>query len=229
MKAMILAAGRGERMRPLTDSTPKPLLQVGGRPLIDYHLANLADAGIRQCVINLAWLGEQIRAHVGDGARFGLQVSYSDEGTQALETGGGIATALPQLAPDPFLVVNADVWITLDYAQLVRGPALSAQDLAHLVLVPTPAFKTAGDFDLRGDRVADTPGFAPFTFSGIGVYRPQMFAQAEAGSSFALAPLLFEAARAGRLSGRLYRGDWRDIGTPARLQALNHALGAGAE
>ncbi len=223
---MIFAAGRGERMRPLTDHTPKPLLRIGERPLIDYHLANLAEAGVRECVINLAWLGDRIRAHVGDGKRYGLKVYYSDEGGQVLETGGGIAKALAQLGPDPFLVVNADIWVRLDYAQLTRGPVLAGQDLAHLVLVPTPAFKHVGDFDLRGDRVVQSPGFAPFTFSGIGLYRPRMFEQSVPGSSFALAPLLYQAARAGRLGGRLFRGDWRDIGTPARLQDLNRALSA---
>jgi MurNAc alpha-1-phosphate uridylyltransferase len=231
MKAMILAAGRGERMRPLTDRTPKPLLSVGGRPLIDWHLLALARAGVREVVINHAWLGSQIVAALGDGARFGVSIRYSDEGDAALETGGGIFKALPWLGPEPFVVVNADVWTDYDHARL---PQLDDQALAALVLVPNPPQHPQGDFALAprasgalADVVAE-PGAAPrHTFSGIGVYRPAFFAGCVPGK-FPMLPLFRAAAAAGRLRGCLYRGQWSDIGTPQRLHELDERLAGGA-
>ncbi|NIR60422.1 MAG: nucleotidyltransferase family protein [Gammaproteobacteria bacterium] len=216
---MILAAGRGERMRPLTDATPKPLLAVGGRALIDYHLEALARAGIHEVVINLAWLGDRIRAHVGDGSAFGLSVAYSDEGDTALETAGGIVNALPLLGDDPFLVVNADIHCDCPLGAL----ALPAGRLAHLVLVDNPPWHAAGDFALApGGAIADA-GDTRLTYSGIGVYHPQLFAGLGAGI-VPLAPLLRAAARDGRVSGEHFRGAWHDVGTPQRLRALDRAL-----
>ncbi|SEP13225.1 N-acetylmuramate alpha-1-phosphate uridylyltransferase MurU [Aquisalimonas asiatica] len=218
MRAMILAAGRGERMRPLTDHTPKPLLPVAGRPLIDWHLQRLADAGVSEVVINLAWLGEQIAEHVGDGSRWGLRVRYSREGDAALETGGGIARALPWLGNAPFLVVNGDVWCDYDPAPLLQP----MDGLAHLVLVPNPAHNPEGDFGLVRGRVV-TGGGERLTFSGIGVYAPALF-DGHPGGAFRLAPLLREAAEQGRVSGTRHDGLWCDVGTPERLEALNARL-----
>jgi len=215
--AMILAAGRGERMRPLTDHRPKPLLEAGGRPLIDHHLTALAVAGIREVVINHAHLGAQIEAALGDGAAYGLRIRYSPEET-ALETGGGIFQALPLLGPGPFLVVNGDVWTDLDLGHL----RLAAQDLAHLVLVPNPSHHPAGDFVLADGRVV-AEGPARLTFSGIGVYRAALFDGCVPGR-FPLAPLLRAAIAAGRVSGEMHAGRWTDVGTPERLAALDRAL-----
>jgi MurNAc alpha-1-phosphate uridylyltransferase len=214
---MILAAGRGERMRPLTLTRPKPLLEVGGRALIEHHLAALAAAGFGSVVINLSWLGEQIRAHLGDGSKFGVSIEYSEEGPEPLETGGGILRALPILAPGPFLVVNGDIWSDYPYTHL--RARLAAGDLAHLVLVPNPAHHAAGDFLLRNGRVLEEPG-ERLTFSGLGVYRPELFAGCADGA-FRLAPLLRAAARADRVTAERYDGEWHDIGTPERLAALN--------
>lgn len=214
---MILAAGRGERMRPLTLTCPKPLLGVRGRALIEHHLAALVAAGFSSVVINLSWLGGQIRAHLGDGARFGVAIEYSEEGPEPLETGGGILRALPLLAPGPFLVVNGDIWTDYQYAGL--RDRLAAPDLAHLVLVPNPPQHAAGDFLLRDGRMLEEPG-ERLTFSGLGVYRPELFAGRTDGI-FRLAPLLRTAARAGRVSAERYDGVWHDIGTPERLAALN--------
>ena len=220
MRAMILAAGRGERMRPLTDLTPKPLLQVGGKTLIEHHLVALASAGVRDVVINLAWQGQQIRAALGEGARWGLSIRYTDEGATALETGGGIFNALPLLGNGPFLVVNGDIWT--DW-QLRPGLELPARhDLAHLVLVPNPAHNTRGDFNLRDGRVTEKSD-ERYTFSGIGFYRAELFAQCSAGA-FKLAPLLRAALQAGRVSGELHPGEWYDIGTPERLAWLDARL-----
>ncbi|MCU0760352.1 MAG: nucleotidyltransferase family protein [Steroidobacteraceae bacterium] len=235
MKAMILAAGRGERMRPLTDATPKPLLRVGGRPLIEWHLVALARAGVREVVVNHAWLGAQIVAALGDGTRFGLAIRYSDEGEQALETGGGIFKALPWLGPGPFVVVNGDVWTDFDHRRL---PALDDAALAALVLVPNPPQHPGGDFALAprtgatgADGLQDViaePGATPrYTFSGIGVYRPEFFAGCVPGK-FPMLPLFRAAAAAGRLRGRLYRGQWHDVGTPQRLRELDERLAGGA-
>ncbi len=221
MRAMILAAGRGERMRPLTDHTPKPLLSVAGRPLIAHHLEALAAAGVTDVVINISWLGEQIRSALGGGERWGLRLHYSDEGAQALETGGGIFNALPLLGDGPFLVVNGDVWTDYPLARLLREPA----GLGHLVLVPNPPHHQEGDFALQDGRVLGTGG-ERLTFSGIGVYRPELFAGCRPGP-FRLAPLLHEAAAAGHLQGECYRGRWFDIGTPERLAALQELLEQG--
>lgn len=218
MKAMVLAAGRGERMRPLTDALPKPLLSVAGRPLIAWHLAALARAGIREVVINLSWQGQRLRAALGDGAAFGLTITYSEEGPVPLETGGGIFRALPLLGPEPFLVVNGDVWTDLDFGALQLEPGA----LARLVLIPNPAHHPRGDFGLEGDLV--TEGTTErFTYSGIGVYAAEFFAGCEAGR-FRLLPLLQRALAARRLRGQLHRGGWCDVGTPERLQELDARL-----
>jgi N-acetyl-alpha-D-muramate 1-phosphate uridylyltransferase len=214
---MILAAGRGERMRPLTLSRPKPLLEVGGRALIEHHLASLAAAGFRSIVINLSWLGAQIREHLGDGSRFGVTIHYSAEGPEPLETGGGIRRALPLLGTGPFVVVNGDIWTDYSCAGL-RG-RLADGDLAHLVLVPNPDQHPDGDFVLQDGRIVEAVG-ARLTFSGIGAYRPELFA-GHADGIFRLAPILRAAARDGRVSGERYDGTWVDIGTPERLAALN--------
>ncbi|MDN3516042.1 nucleotidyltransferase family protein [Aquisalimonas lutea] len=221
MRAMVLAAGRGERMRPLTDTTPKPLLVAGGRPLIDWHLERLAAAGVTEVVINLAWLGERIAAHVGDGSRWGLRVAYSREGERGLETGGGIVRALPLLGEAPFLVVNGDIWCDLDLSPVLTPPS----GLAHLVLVPNPSHHPDGDFQLAGDRVVAAGG-EPFTFSGIGVYSPRLFDGCPDGA-FRLAPLLREAVAQGRVTGFRHDGGWCDVGTPERLRALEQALAGG--
>lgn len=221
MKAMILAAGRGERMRPLSDRTPKPLLEVGGYRLIEYHLAALLKAGIREVVINLSWLGEQIREILGDGTRHGLSISYSLEGPAPLGTGGGLYRALPLLGADPFLLVNGDVWIDLPFDEL-RRPAGS---LAHLVLVANPQHHPGGDFGLEaGGRVKSEP--TPLTYTGLSVLDPRLFDGCEAGT-FPLKPLLDRALAAGRLSGQRHDGNWSDVGTPERLASLDAALRLG--
>ncbi len=217
MRAMILAAGRGERMRPLTDHTPKPLLTVGGQPLIVHHIVRLAAAGFRELVINHAHLGEQIPRVLGEGDRWGVSIRYSPE-HPALETGGGIFRALPLLGPDPFLVVNGDVWSDYDPAAAHIGEG----DLAHLVLVANPPFRPQGDFALIQGRVREA-GEPRLTFSGIGVYRPALFAGCTPGA-FPLAPLLRAAMREDRVGGERHRGRWFDIGTPERLQSLDLEL-----
>jgi len=216
---MILAAGRGERMRPLTDRTPKPLLPVAGRPLIVWHLERLARAGIRDIVINHAHLGDQIEALLDDGAAWGVAIRYSEEPPGALETAGGIANALPLLGDEPFLVVNGDIWCDLDFATL---PRLAANDLAHLVLVPNPPHHPDGDFDLQNGRVSGVP--PRLTFSGIGLYRPELFNSVERGKPARLAPLLREAMAADRVSGQTHTGRWVDVGTPERLSALDEEV-----
>jgi len=215
MRAMILAAGRGERMRPLTTLTPKPLLVVRGQPLIVWHLQALARAGSRQIVINLSGLGGQIRDALGAGAQFGVQIEYSDEGAEPLETGGGIFRALPQLGADPFLVVNGDTFTDLDFATL----ALAHDALAHLVLVPNPPHHPQGDFALK-DGLLSQSGAPHYTYAGIAVFNPQFFAGCVPGK-FPLLPLLQRAMAQGRLRGELYQGLWSDVGTPERLAALN--------
>jgi MurNAc alpha-1-phosphate uridylyltransferase len=218
MKAMILAAGRGERMRPLTDKLPKPLLPVAGKPLIVRHIERLVEAGFRQLVINHAHLGEMIEAELGDGAAWGVEIGYSPESV-ALETGGGIYRALPLLGEGPFLVVNGDVWCDLDFSRL----SLKQGDLAHLVLVPNPDHHRQGDFQLSQGRVSQ--GLENrLTYSGIGVYHPQLFASCSPGV-FPLAPLLIEAMERGLVSGECFSGLWMDIGTPKRLTELQHLIG----
>lgn len=224
MRAMILAAGRGERMRPLTLERPKPLLEAGGAPLIVHHLRALAVAGFEDVVVNLSWLGTMIREALGDGSRHGVRVHYSDEGPEPLETGGGIFRALPLLGAGPFLVLNGDIWTDLDWAAL-RGK-LAAADLAHLVLVPNPSHNARGDFVLDRGRIVERGG-ERLTFSGSGVYRAALFDGCSDGS-FKLAPLLRAAARAGRASGEVHDGGWLDIGTPERLAELDARLRAGS-
>lgn len=220
--ALILAAGRGERLRPLTDNIPKPLLTVGGRSLIEHRVHALVEAGVSNIVINLSHLGAQIKEHLGDGTALGAHIIYSDEPRGALETGGGIVQALPMLHSDPFLVVNADIWTDLDFADL---PA-SFTGLAFLVLVDNPEHHPHGDFRLDGEivRTLDHDRGPPLTFSGIGLYHRELFRDARPGR-FPLAPLLFAAARRGAVCGRHYRGRWTDIGTMERLHQLRKLLG----
>lgn len=221
MRAMILAAGRGERMRPLTDDCPKPLLPAGGRPLIGYTLDRLAAAGYREVVINLAHLGEKIRAALGE-RHAGLTLRYSPEPDGALETAGGIRQALPLLGDEPFLVVNGDVWCDHPLTPPDTLRAAANRPLAHLVLVANPDHHPRGDFTLNGGRVGLTGGEA-LTFSGIGWYDPALFRDLALGRH-ALGPLLRPAIAAGRVTGEHYTGDWRDIGTPERLAALDAEL-----
>lgn len=215
MRAMLLAAGRGERLRPLTDALPKALVEVRGRSLLERHLQLLCNAGISVVVINLGWLGEEIVRRVGSGKRFGLEIVYSPEGDNILETGGGIHKALPVLGEAPFAVVNADILTDMPLPQL----ALPAGVLGHLVMVPTPDYRQNGDFDLVNGLVRNSAS-PSLTFSGVAIYRPEFFDGCEAGR-FPLAPLLREAADAGQLSGEVYSGLWMDVGTPERLRAAN--------
>ena len=215
MKAMLLAAGRGERMRPITDSLPKPLVRVAGKPLIVWHLEGLARAGVREVVINLSWLGAQLREALGDGARYGVQIRYSEGGPVPLETGGGIFRALPLLGAAPFLVVNGDIWTDIDFARL----RLEADAHAHLVLIPNPPHHLRGDFGLEDGWVVSRDSDR-FTYSGVGLYRPEFFAGCSA-ERFPLLPLLNRAIAARRLRAELHRGEWCDVGTPERLAALN--------
>lgn len=218
MKAIILAAGRGERMRPLTDDTPKPLLKVNDKALIEYHLQNLQLAGIKQVVINHAWLGTQIETALGDGSRYGVQIQYSPEGEQALETGGGLFNALPLLGDAPFIAINGDIWSDYPLQNLPPEPP----GLAHLVLIDNPPQHLLGDFALHGDRLL-SEGEDKLTFSGIGVYRPELLAGQQAGV-FPLAPILREAMARREICGEHYSGRWFDIGTPERLAELDQLL-----
>jgi N-acetyl-alpha-D-muramate 1-phosphate uridylyltransferase len=221
---MLLAAGRGERMRPLTDSCPKPLLCVGGKPLIVWHIERLAAAGLRELVINHAHLGAQLVAALGDGERFGVKIAWSSEPEGALETAGGIAQALPLLGNDPFLVINGDIFCDWDVA---RAPVIATQmsnDLAYLVLVPNPIQHPAGDFALQAQRVDET-GTEMLTFAGVGIYHPALFSSIARGSIAKLAPLLRTAMRDKRVSGECHGGFWEDVGTPERLLKLNAELG----
>ncbi|MFM5421612.1 N-acetylmuramate alpha-1-phosphate uridylyltransferase MurU [Aeromonas veronii] len=219
MKAMILAAGRGERMRPLTDLLPKPLLAVGGKPLIVHHIEKLKAAGVTELVINHAWLGHKLVESLGDGSALGVTIHWSAE-ESALETAGGIVQALPLLGSEPFLVINGDTWLDLDYHTLVSQPL--GDDLAHLWLVPNPPQHPSGDFALQAGRVVDTPAF---TFSGVGLYDPAAFAGL-AGGARKLAPLLRDWMAQGRVGGSLLAGEWRDIGTVDRLRELDDQLQA---
>jgi MurNAc alpha-1-phosphate uridylyltransferase len=222
--AMILAAGRGARLSPLTDTIPKPLLPVRGRPLIEHHVQKLARAGVGRCVINLGWLGAQIRERLGDGYRFGLEIAYSDEGWPALETGGGVRRALPLLGERPFLLINADVYSDYPYRALCdRARRLARHCAAHLVLVPNPDFHPQGDFALDGERVT-LEGAPRYTFSGLSVHRPELF-EGTAEGTFPLLPLWRAAAARRALSGERFDGLWSDVGTVERLQAL-HENGA---
>jgi MurNAc alpha-1-phosphate uridylyltransferase len=223
MKAMILAAGHGTRMRPLTDHTPKPLLEVGGKPLIVWHIEKLKQAGYLDIIINIAWLGWKIPEALGDGSRWGVNLHYSDEQQEgALETAGGIIKALPLLGDKPFFVVNGDVWCDYSYKPFI----LSKNDLAHLILVNNPEHNPDGDFSLDSldhDRVKTT-GSRKYTFSGMGYYHPDLFKGLPIEKT-PLAPLLCSAMNEGRVSGEHYSGDWMDIGTPERLKFLSNKLG----
>ncbi|MDO8989878.1 MAG: nucleotidyltransferase family protein [Sideroxyarcus sp.] len=232
MLAMILAAGRGERMRPLTDHTPKPLLQAGGKPLIVWHIERLVRAGITDLVINHAHLGTQIEQALGNGHQFGASIRYSDEGT-ALETAGGIAFAFPLLGAEPFAVVNGDIYCDFDFTHLPGCVAALANstDMAHLVLVDNPEHNLKGDFCLTNDRIVPTPQIPNpksqvLTFSGIGLYKPALFANIPRGSKAPLAPLLREQIALGHVSGEHHRGIWVDVGTPQRLDELDKLLRA---
>ena len=220
MKAMILAAGRGERLRPLTDRIPKPLVEAGGKPLVAWHLEKLAAAGIRDVVINVSHLGAQIEAALGDGASWGLSIAYSRE-PAPLETAGGIATARALLGEAAFLLVNADVYCDVDFAALA-GRELGTR-LAHLLLVPNPGFRPAGDFSLREGVVGDAAS-PRYTYAGIAVMSPRLVDAVPAHARAPLAPLLREAAAAGRVSGEVHGGAWSDVGTHARLAELETTL-----
>jgi len=215
MKAMILAAGRGERMRPLTDACPKPLLCVAGKPLIEYHIDKLVAAGVDDIVVNAAWMQERLVSHLGDGARFGGRIQVSCE-REALETAGGIRQALPLLGKEPFLLVNGDVWTDYDFPALLR--AEYRQVLAHLVLVPNPEHHPDGDFALAASGMLDLHVSPRYTYAGLAVMAPALFAGLPEGRA-PLAPLL--RAQAHRVSGEVYRGRWCDVGTPERLEQLN--------
>ncbi len=228
MRAMILAAGRGERMRPLTDHVPKPLLQVASKPLIVWHIERLVAAGITEIVVNLCWLGEQIEQTLGDGARYGARISYSPE-PQALETAGGIAQALPHFEGQPFLVINGDVWCDWNPADAAQRVASLATDtLAWLMLVDNPAQHPEGDFQLLGSGLVSDAGTqdgaVTLTFSGIGIYRPALFHGIAEHQPAPLAPLLRKAMAAGKVIGGHYKGQWTDIGTPQRLMQLDTAM-----
>ncbi len=219
-KAMILAAGRGERMRPLTDELPKPLLEIGGKPLIVWHIEKLANAGFKEIIINIAHLGYMIPEALGDGSKWGVKLHFSDEQNEgALESAGGIVKALPLIGSEPFLIVNGDVWCDYEFDNNFE---LDDGILAHLILVPNPEHNPKGDFVLHDGKLIGE-GVVRYTFSGIGYYDPDLFYSLEYGKR-ALAPILTQSISHGLVSGVLFDGEWRDIGTPERLDALNCAL-----
>ncbi len=218
-RVMILAAGRGERMRPLSDVTPKPLLPVAGKALIVHLIERLAQAGLRDLVVNHAHLGHQLEDYLGDGSRFGARIVYSPEPEGGLETGGGIHQALSLLDSDPFIVVNGDIWTDFPFERLPQ----SLDGLAHLVLVDNPPHHTRGDFFLKEDGRVLASGEPKLTFSGIGVYHRALFGHCQPGR-FPLAPLLRAAMEQGKVSGEYYGGRWRDVGTPERLRTLEQEL-----
>lgn len=219
MKALVFAAGRGERMRPLTDTTPKPLLHVGGKPLIAWHLEKLAAMGVREVVINTSWLAEQFPQTLGDGGRWGLRLHYSYEGPTPLETGGGMLRALAWLGDAPFVAVNGDVWTDYDFARLPSAP----RGLAHVVAIPLPPFRAPGAFEQALTTLLPGTGNAMHTLAGIGVYRPELLADTTPGR-FSIVPRLTQAIADGRLSADVFTGNWHDIGTPQRLAELDAAL-----
>lgn len=221
MKAMILSAGRGERLRPLTDHTPKPLLKAGDKPLIVHLIEKLVAAGFNELIINYAHLGEQFPAALGDGSRWGADIRYSPELNGGLETAGGIVHALPLLGNEPFLVVNGDIWTDFDFATL--QDCLNINSLCHLVLVPNPPQHPDGDFYLDDNNQLQATGPAKLTFSGIGVYRPELFTGLSDGKR-PLKPLLLDAMQQNRATGLLYKGEWADIGTVERLMALDRQM-----
>lgn len=218
MIAMILAAGRGERMRPLTDDTPKPLLRAGHKCLIDYHIDALVQAGVSRVVINLAWRGDQIKSHVGDGSDYGVEAVFSDEGHEALETGGGVQKALPLLGKDPFWLVNGDIYV--EY--LFNAADLAPRTLGHLILVPNPRHNREGDFVLD-DSYVRPEGKPRYTFSGVSLLRPELFLSCKPGK-FPLAPLLIDASEKDAITGEVFNGFWADVGTPERLAQLDTRL-----
>lgn len=217
MKAMILAAGRGERMRPLTDVTPKPLLLAAGKPIIQYTIEQLVSAGISHIVINIAHLSHQIKQTLGNGRQFGASICYSDEGNTALETAGGIINALPLLGKEPFLVVNGDIANDYDLSQLQYRKI----DLAHLILIPNPKHHPQGDFHLAENGLLTEKGEPTLTYSGIGLYHPDLFDNTSAGK-IKLGPILRQAMSEKRITGEQFNGFWMDIGTPQRLSVLHH-------
>jgi N-acetyl-alpha-D-muramate 1-phosphate uridylyltransferase len=216
MFAMILAAGRGERMRPLTDKKPKPLLEIADKPLIIYQIEALVSAGIENIVINTGHLGEQIHDRLGTGESFGVQIHYSDEGDEPLETAGGITKVLPMLGDAPFIVTNADIYTEFDYRSLPR----QLDSDAHLVLVNNPPHNPQGDFAFENGRILGD-GLQKLTYSGIGLYHPRFFKNCNHGR-YPLAPLLLQSAQANNLSGQLFNGYWSDVGTPERLEEINN-------
>lgn len=218
MRAMILAAGRGERLRPLTDQTPKPLIEVGGQSLISYHLEHLAQAGFREVVINISHLGDQIEAALGDGRHWGLDIRYSKEPENALDTGGGIQQALEWLGKGPFAVINADVFTDYPVARLRAVKC----NHAHLIMVPNPVHHPKGDWGAKGGRM-NPDGEPRFTFSGLSVYHPRFFDNTGAGR-FSVVPMLIDAARKKQITAEVYNGEWNDIGTLERLETLRHRL-----
>jgi MurNAc alpha-1-phosphate uridylyltransferase len=218
---MMLAAGKGERLRPLTDRIPKPLVEVAGKPLVVWHLERLAAAGFTDIVLNVSHLAEAIVERLGDGRRFGVSLRYSRE-REPLETAGGIATALPLLGDAPFLLVNSDIYCEVDFAALTAS-RLAPQQQAHLVLVPNPPHRVQGDFSLSGGRVGNG-GEPRYTYAGVAVLTPRLVASVRAGEKAPLAPLLREAAERGAVSGELYRGLWQDVGTIERLRELETTL-----
>ena len=220
MKAMLLAAGRGERLRPLTDALPKALVEAGGKPLIAWHLERLAASGCREAVINVSHLAERIVERIGDGARYGLRIAYSHE-PQPLETAGGLAQARALLGAEPFLLVNSDIYCEADFSRL-RRVKLGAR-LGHLVLVPNPPHRPGGDFTLDDGFIGNGPG-QRYTYAGVAVMSPTLFAQVQAGEKAPLAPLLRAAAERRLLSGELYAGLWQDVGSAERLAELRARL-----
>lgn len=222
-RALIFAAGRGERMRPLTDTTPKPLLVVGGKPLIEHHLEKLARAGVRDVVINTSHLAEQFPAALGDGSRWNLHIQYSYEGPVPLETGGGMRRALQWLGDAPFIAVSADIWSDYDYAWLAERSLPDPDAWAHLVMVPNPEFHPRGDFCLDGVHLNDDGRGERLTFANIGVYRAALLSD-QPGHAFKLLPMYQRAMRAGRLTGERYDGAWWNLGTPRQLEELGALL-----
>ncbi|HEX5340170.1 MAG TPA: nucleotidyltransferase family protein [Gammaproteobacteria bacterium] len=217
MKAMILAAGRGERLRPLTDTTPKPLIEVRGKPLIQWHIERLRDAGFTRLVINVSWLADRIQAHLGDGTQFGVRIGFSHEGAKPLETGGGIFKALALLGKEPFLVVNGDIYTDFPFEDIKHR--LKHDALAHLVMVPNPSHHPEGDFHLSPLGRLRNRGKPRLTYSGIGIYRPEFFHDCPAGK-FPLLPWLKNAMQMEALSGEEYLGAWWDVGTVDSLKRL---------
>lgn len=219
MRAMILAAGRGDRMRPLTDKTPKPMLKVNGKPLIQYHVENLVQSGIVDIVINHAVFGDQIENYLGNGKTLGARIVYSAEGNEPLETAGGIINVLTLLGDVPFITVNADIWTDFPFQQLIES---SKGSLSHIILVDNPEHNPAGDFSLQGNKVLNK-GKSMLTFSGISVFKPEFFKDCSAGSA-SLTPILRQAVSQGRVTASHYQGWWQDIGTPERLSSLRNSL-----